>query len=334
MSLNELWFILIAVLFSGFFFLEGFDFGVGILTPILGKSDSERRMIINTIGPVWDANEVWLLTAGGAIFAAFPGWYATMFSGFYLALFLVLAALIVRGVAFEFRSKVENPKWRNTWDIALCIGSFLPPVLFGVAMANLIKGLPIDKNLEFVGNFFDLLSIPTVVVGLTALALFLYHGSIYLQLKLEGLLVDRAYNTAKTTGLAAAVLALLTAVCAAFSTDIFTKPLSAILAVLAFVSLLGSYFMALKKKPGIAMILNSVTVIASVLALFSGMFPNVMVSSLDPSFSLTITNASSTPYTLKVMTIVTLTVLPVVLLYSIWTYRVFRKRVTARDLEY
>lgn len=334
MYLNELWFILIAVLFSGFFFLEGFDFGVGMLVPFLGKDDSERRALINTIGPVWDANEVWLLTAGGAIFAAFPGWYATMFSGLYLALFLVLAALIVRGVAFEFRSKVENPKWRNAWDIALCIGSFLPPVLFGVAMADLIKGLPIDSNFEYVGNFFDLLSVPTVVVGLTAFVIFLYHGSVYMQLKLEGQLLDRVAKTAKKAGIASLIMSLLTAVCAIFVTDIFNKPVSAIFAVLAIAGILASYFMVLKGRAGIALILNSVTIISSVFALFSGMFPRVMVSSINDNFSLTIYNISSTPYTLKVMTIVTLTVLPIVLFYTIWTYHVFRKRVTTKDLEY
>ena len=192
MELNVIWFILLTVLFIGFFFLEGFDYGVGALLPFLGKTDLERRIVINTIGPVWDGNEVWMITAGGAMFAAFPHVYATLFSGFYLALFLMLVALIGRGVAFEFRSKEEYPQWRATWDWLIFFGSVIPAVLWGVTVTNLIQGVPIDAKMHFVGSFFDLLSPYTLVGGVACLFGFIFHGAIYLNLKTEGELRGRS----------------------------------------------------------------------------------------------------------------------------------------------
>ena len=333
-DLNTLWFILVAVLFCGFFFLEGIDFGVGMLSQILGKTDTEKRLIINSIGPIWNSNEVWLLTAGGALFAAFPGWYATMFSGLYLALFLVLVALIIRGVAFEFRSKVDNEKWRKAWDICLFLGSFLPPLLIAVAMANLIKGLPIDKATEFTGNFFDLLSLPTLAAGIAAIAVFLYHGAVFLSLKLEGDLKDRAVKFAHGAGIASMVNAGIIAVFAALSTDMFSRIVPVVCAMIGAVGLLASVVFLRKNRPGIAMIANAVAILGGGAALFAGLFPRVMVSSIDPSFSLTIYSVSSTPYTLKVMTIIALSLLPIVLGYLAWTYWTFRERVTVKDLEY
>src|SRR5512135_2284860 len=196
MDLNTFWFILIAILFTGFFFLEGFDYGVGILLPFLGKDDARRRVIVNSIGPLWDGNEVWLLTAGGAIFAAFPHWYATMFSGYYLALVVMLVALILRGVAFEFRSKDKRREWRSFWDGAIFFGSFVPALLWGVALANLMQGLPIDAKMNYTGNFFTLLSPYTLLAGLFGLALMTLHGAIFLSLKTEGEVADRARTTA------------------------------------------------------------------------------------------------------------------------------------------
>ena len=206
MDLNTLWFVLVAVLFTGFFVLEGFDYGVGILLPFVAKTDSERRRVINTIGPVWDGNEVWILTGGGAIFAAFPHWYATLFSGFYLALFLILAALIVRGVAFEFRSKDRSPAWRATWDWMIFVGSLLPALLWGVALANLLKGVPIDASKAYVGGFFDLLSPYTLVAGLASLSLFVTHGAIFLDLKSTDPIRSRATAVVRKVGPAATVL--------------------------------------------------------------------------------------------------------------------------------
>lgn len=334
MELNTLWFILISVLFMGFFFLEGFDYGAMILMPFLGKKDVDRRILINTIGPVWDGNEVWLITAGGAMFAAFPNWYATMFSGFYLALFLILIALIFRGVAFEFRSKVESVKWRMCWDMALCVGSLIPALLFGVAMGNLIKGVPIDGNMEYVGNFFDLLSPFTLLVGLTGLAFFIYHGAVYITLKIKGDLLKKTEKLSRKLGIISLVAwVLLVIYSAIISVDAFKVPV--ILATLIATSALVASLIFLRKgKNGKALISNGVAIASAVAALFANLYPNVMVSSLDKAYNLTITNASSSPYTLKVMSIIALTMVPIVMIYQIWSYWVFRKRITGDKLEY
>lgn len=334
MDLKVLWFILISVLFCGFFFLEGFDYGVGILMPFLGKTDGDRRILINTIGPVWDGNEVWLLTAGGAIFAAFPNWYATMFSGFYLPLFLILVALIFRGVGFEFRSKVEAPRWRKAWDWIICIGSLLPPVLFGVAMANLLKGVPIDQHMEYTGGFFNLLSPFTLSAGVLALVFFLYHGAVYISLKTVGELNQKAKGLTKNLAVASAVLWVLMAILAKVQTDLFDKGGAVALLVAAAILGAASFYNSNKDKFGAAILLNGLSIVSTVAALFAGLYPNVMVSSTNPDFSLTIHNASSSPYTLKVMTVIALTMVPIVLLYQGWTYWIFRKRVTSKDLEY
>ncbi len=223
MDLNTLWFILVGVLFIGFFILEGFDYGVGILLPFLGRSDAERRRIINTIGPVWDGNEVWVLTAGGAIFAAFPHWYATLFSGFYLALFLMLAALIVRAVAFEFRSKDRNPAWRATWDWMIFVGSVVPALLWGVALGNLLKGVPIDGSKTYVGGFFNLLNPYALITGLTTLAAFVTHGAIFLNLKSTDPVRTRALDATKLVGPAATVTIGLFVVATYYWTDAFSR---------------------------------------------------------------------------------------------------------------
>ena len=334
MDLNTLWFILIAILFAGFFFLEGFDYGVGILLPFLGKNDTERRVLINTIGPVWDGNEVWLITAGGAMFAAFPNWYATLFSGFYLALFLILFALIVRGVAFEFRSSDRSPAWRTLWDRLLFLGSFLSALLWGVAVANLLRGVPINGQMQYAGTFFDLLTPFTVAGGLVFLALFIWHGALYLSLKTEGELARRAEEAASKAGLVTILLVALLAVLTFFQTSLFTKPLAVLFLVLAFLTLLVAYYFLRQGRAGLAFGFNAGTILTLTGAVFAGMFPQVMISNLNPAWSLTIYNASSSPYTLKIMTIVALTLVPVVLLYQGWTYWVFRKRVTERDLHY
>ncbi|NLI90805.1 MAG: cytochrome d ubiquinol oxidase subunit II [Peptococcaceae bacterium] len=334
MDLNILWFILITVLFIGFFLLEGFDYGVGILLPFLGKNDTERRLVINTIGPVWDGNEVWMLTAGGAIFAAFPNWYATMFSGFYLALFLILAALIVRGVAFEFRSKDRNPLWRNSWDWAIFAGSAIPALLWGVALTNLLQGLPVNARMEYAGSFWDLLSPYTLVGGLTSLWLFLLHGSTFLALKADEPVAGRAGKIAGKTGMIGLPVMLLYIVLSFVRTDLLAKTGAGVVMIASFAALAAVVFTLRRSLWGRAFAANGLTILLSTVAVFWGLFPRVIVSSLDPAWSLTIYNASSSPYTLKVMTIVALTLVPVVLLYQGWTYWVFRKRVTAKDLYY
>jgi cytochrome d ubiquinol oxidase subunit II len=337
MDLNTLWFVLIGVLFTGFFVLEGFDYGVGILLPFVGRSDAERRRVINTIGPVWDGNEVWILTGGGAIFAAFPHWYATLFSGFYLALFLMLLALIVRAVAFEFRSKDKHPAWRATWDWMIFFGSAVPALLWGVALANLLQGVPIDQTMTFTGGFFDLLSPYTLLAGLTSLALFTTHGAIFLNLKSTDPIRSRALAATKKAGPAATVLLLLFALGTYVWTDAFSRigVNPGLIPLLALGALLSAGALIHRESMGWAFVMTTLTIVFTTATLFVSLFPRVMVSSLDPEWSLTIYNASSTPYTLKVMTIVALVFVPIVLAYQAWTYWVFRHRIGAEShLEY
>ncbi|NMA68726.1 MAG: cytochrome d ubiquinol oxidase subunit II [Desulfitobacterium sp.] len=334
MDLNILWFILIGVLFAGFFFFEGFDYGVGILLPFIGKDDVERRVIINTIGPVWDGNEVWLITAGGAIFAAFPNWYATLFSGFYLAMFLILFALIIRGVSFEFRSSNRAPSWRKTWDGALFLGSFLSAILWGVAVTNLLRGVPIDANMQYVGTFFDLLSPYALTGGLATLVLFALHGALYLTLKTEGALLQRSWYFAKGLSPTAVLVLVVLAILTFFQTDLFSSTLATVALGLCALAAILTLVLVMKEQSGKAFITSSLTIVTLVASVFLGLFPRVMVSSLNPEWSLHIYNASSSPYTLKIMSIVALTLVPVVLAYQAWTYWVFRKRVTARDIHY
>ncbi len=338
MDLNTLWFILIAVLYIGFFILEGFDFGVGMLLPFLSRGrdytavDHKRRIIINTIGPFWDGNEVWLLTAGGATFAAFPDWYATLFSGFYLPLFLLLLALILRGVAFEFRSKHDNPTWRKVWDWCIAIGSFLPALLLGVAFANLAKGVPIDENMNYVGGFFNLINLYALLGGVAAVLTFALHGAIFLSLKTTGDLMKNARRIATRLWILDSIVLLAFLAATYVYTDILTKlgiTPGPIPIVGAAALLVAGYFIR-KERDGWAFLMTVATIATAIITLFMILFPRVMISSIDPAYSLTIYNASSSPYTLKVMTIVALTITPIVLLYQGWTYWVFRRRVEGK----
>ena len=329
MDLQAIWFLLITILFTGFFILEGFDYGVGILLPFLGKKDKERRMILNAIGPFWDGNEVWIITAGGAIFAAFPEWYATLFSGFYLALALMLFALIFRAVGFEFRSKEERPAWRKTWDWLIFAGSLIPALLWGVAIANLLRGLPIDENFTYVGTFWDLLNPYSLLNGLAFLAIFTLHGAIFLSLKVEGKIMDRAVATAKRLWLPALVLVLAAGGVGVFGTDMFDRlgALAVVFPLIAGLGVLAAGLYLRRGQFGSAFIGTVIGIAFTTITLFRGLYPRVMVSSLNPEWSLTITNASSSEYTLKVMSIVALIFVPIVLLYQGWTYWTFRKRI-------
>jgi cytochrome d ubiquinol oxidase subunit II len=325
MELTTIWFALIAVLWIGYFVLEGFDFGVGILLPILGRTEPERRAILRTIGPVWDGNEVWVLVAGGATFAAFPEWYATLFSGFYLPLFLILVGLIVRGVAVEYRNKRGTDGWRLRWDVLIAIGSFLPALLWGVAFANIVAGVPIDANKDYTGNLFTLLNPFGLLGGATTLLLFLTHGLVFLALKTEGGLRDRANRLVTPVGLVTAVVAVVFLVWANAQTGTLVSWVIAVAAALAFVGGLAANWL---RREGWAFIGSAVTIALAVVSLFVALFPDVMPSSTDPTFSLTVTNASSTPYTLTIMTVVAVIFTPIVLIYQGWTYWVFRKRVS------
>lgn len=337
--LQTLWFILIAVLWIGFFFLEGFDFGVGMLLPFLGKKDVERRAIINAIGPTWDGNEVWLLTAGGATFAAFPMWYATMFSGFYLALFLLLVGLIIRGISFEYRSKDAAPAWRTRFDWMIAIGSFLVALLLGAAFANLAKGVPIDAagNLvapawlpNGIGVTLTLLNPYGLLGGLATVTVFLVHGANFLSLKLDGELRERARKFAWTLWIAATIAIILLTIGTYIFTDVLTKlginP--GITPILSVVALLVTGYFIKNKREGWAFIMTSLHIVLTQVTFFLLMFPRVMISSISPNFNLTIYNASSSEYTLTVMSIVALIFVPIVLAYQGWTYWMFRKRIT------
>ncbi len=338
MDLNILWFVLIAVLYTGYFVLEGFDFGVGILLPFLGKTDRQRRVIINTIGPHWDGNEVWLITAGGATFAAFPQWYATLFSGFYLPLFLMLLALIFRGVAFEFRSKDENPRWRSFWDWAIFGGSLVPPILWGVAFSNFVTGVPINQKFIYVGGFFNLLTPYALLGGLVVLSGFILHGAIFLNLKTEGELADRAQKIAQRAWLPAVLLLIGYTFATYFTTDIVTKlgVNPGIVPIFSVLALLVSGWFIRNGREGWGFAMTSTSILLSTVTMFLLLFPRVLISNIDPAFNLTIYNASSSPYTLKIMTIIAAIFVPVVLIYQGWTYWVFRKRLseTKSHLEY
>jgi cytochrome d ubiquinol oxidase subunit II len=336
-ELNTVWFALVMLLFIGFFFLEGFDYGVGILVPFLGETDGERRLLLSTIGPFWDGNEVWLITAGGAMFAAFPHWYATLFSGFYLPLVLILLALIVRGVAFEFRSKDRHPAWRSLWDWMIFVGSLVPALLWGVAFANMIRGVPIEADMQYAGGFWNLLNPYALLGGLTTLSLFVLHGAVFVSLRTQGEIMDRAETMAFRLWLPVVVLVFAFAIAGIFATDMFRRlginpgpvPVGAAAAVLA-----AGWFIR-RRQQGWAFVMTGLTIILSVVGVALGLYPRVMVSSLNPDWSLTIYNASSSDYTLRVMSIIALIFVPIVLAYQTWSYYVFRKRLGGDEaLEY
>ncbi|BBC34640.1 Cytochrome bd-I ubiquinol oxidase subunit 2 apoprotein [Streptomyces graminofaciens] len=329
MELHDVWFVLIAVLWIGYFFLEGFDFGVGVLTKLLARNRPEKRVLINTIGPVWDGNEVWLLSAGGATFAAFPEWYATMFSGFYLPLLLILVCLIVRGVAFEYRAKRPEENWQRNWETAIFWTSLLPAFLWGVAFANIVRGVKIDRDFEYVGNVGDLLNPYALLGGLVTLSLFTFHGTVFVGLKTVGDIRERARKLALQVGLVTAGLALLFLVWTQVEKGGGASLVALVVAVAALVVALVA---ARAGREGWAFALSGLTIVAAVGMLFLTLFPNVMPSSLNEEWNLTVTNASSSPYTLKIMTWCAVIATPVVMLYQGWTYWVFRKRIGTQHI--
>jgi cytochrome d ubiquinol oxidase subunit II len=332
MNLNTLWFVLVTVLFTGFFFLEGFDYGVGMLLPFLGRSDIERRAILNTIGPVWDANEVWMITAGGALFASFPQVYATLFSGFYLALVLMLVALILRGVAFEFRHQRSNPAWHAFWDWAVFFGSLLPALLWGVTVGNLLRGFAIQQDMNYYGGVLPLLNSYALLGGLVFVSLFLMHGANFLGLKAPEEIAARARRVALTGWVVATVLTVAFVLWSFVATDALTKPSvnGLIPAVLTTLALLTTGYLERTRRGGWAFVSGSLTIVLATCMVFAGLYPRILISSLNPNWSLTIYNAASSPYTLKVMSIVAVIFIPIVLAYQIWTYWIFRKRVQAK----
>jgi cytochrome bd-type quinol oxidase subunit 2 len=331
MSLVPFWFIVIAILWTGFFILEGFDFGVGMLHNAVGGDEAGRRAAINTIGPLWDGNEVWLIVAGAAMFAAFPGWYATMFSGLYLAMVLLLAALIIRGVAFEYRGKRDAARWRRTWDAALTAGSVLAPLLIGVALGDLLHGLPINSAQNYTGSFWDLLQPYALWTGITLVLICLLHGATFLSLKTTGDMRQRAGLLARriAPATAAAVLGFVIWTHVTASSTFFLNPVE-LLAVLAAIAAL---WLVYEHREGFAFAATTVTIAACIGSIFTGLYPNVMVSSTNPAYNLTVHNTASGAYSLKAMTVVVIVFLPLVLGYQAWTYYVFRRRVSREEFQ-
>ena len=327
MSLDVVWFVIVAVFWTGFFILEGFDFGVGALHKMVGRTDLERRVAINAIGPVWDGNEVWLIVGGAAIFAAFPDWYATWFSAGYLALFLVLVALIIRGVSFEWRAKVDTDRWRGTWSWTLTVGSVLIPLLLGVALGDLLAGLPINSSGEFTGSFWDLLTPYGIWLGLTLVLLCLLHGATFLALKTEDAVRQRSRGVAGKLVWPAVVLVSVYAVwTVAISDGGFWRIAAAVVPVVA---VLAAALLIRSGHEGRSFAATAVSIGGTVAALFANVYPNVMVSSTSTANNLTVDGTASSDYALKVMTVVALVMTPIVLLYQGWSYWVFRARVSA-----
>jgi cytochrome d ubiquinol oxidase subunit II len=329
MHLYDFWFGVIAVLWIGYFVLEGFDFGVGMLIRVLGRDDTERRVALNTVGPLWDGNEVWLLVAGGATFAAFPDWYATLFSGFYLPLLLVLVALIVRGVAFEYRGKRDSDAWRLGWDRALFVGSAVPALLWGVAFANIVRGVPIDADKAYTGGFFGLLNPYALLGGLTTLTVFVLHGALFVSLKTKGVVKERAHRLA---GKAFPVVIPVAAGFLVWTLAQRWQPWAVPAVVVAAGGLLAAWCADARDRDGIAFAASAVAIAATVVALFASLYPAVMPSSTSAAFDLTVSNAASSPYTLGVMTWVAVLGTPVVLAYQAWSVWVFRTRLGPEDI--
>ena len=338
MALQTIWFILWGLLWAIYFITDGFDLGIGTLYPFLGKSEIDRRVMINSMGPLWDGNEVWLLTAGGVTFAAFPVVYAIMFSSLYSALMLLLFALILRGVAFEFRSKVESPAWRKIWDTFIFLGSFLPALLLGVAFANIFRGLPIDADGLYQGNLLTLLNPYGLLGGVLFVLLFLIHGAIWLAIKSQDDLHDRALATANKLWPVLLVVAVVFLAASFFATRLYDNylahPALFIVILVTVAALLGTKLFLKKEAMFKAWFASALTIIGATFYGVLGLYPNMFPSSIDPKFSLTAHNASSSPLTLKIMLIVALIFVPVVLAYQAWAYKTFSGKVTEEELAY
>jgi len=329
-NLVPFWFIVIAFFWTGFFILEGFDFGVGMLHSIVGRDDAERRAAINTIGPLWDGNEVWLIVAGAGMFAAFPGWYATMFSAFNLALVLLLVALIARGLSFEYRGKRDDARWRRTWDVLMTAGSVVAPFVIGIALGDLLHGLPINSAQNYTGSFWDLFQPYGVFTGVTLVLICALHGATFLALKTTDDMRTRAGQLARRVApfTTAAVVAFIiwTHVTSSKNT-FFLNPIE----LLAILAILAAFWLVYDDHAGFAFTATTVTIASCIVTIFVDLYPNVMVSSTNSAYNLTARNTASAAYSLKVMTVVAIIILPVVLAYQAWTYYVFRKRVSQRQ---
>ncbi len=335
MEFQIIWFVLWGVLWAVYFMLDGFVLGTGMVHNFLAQNDTEKRVLINTVGPVWDGNEVWLVTAGGATFAAFPTTYALMFSYLYSALLLLLFALIIRGVSLEFRGKVDSDRWQKGWDIGIFAGSAIPALLFGVAFGNIFSGLPMDAA-GYHGSLISLLNPYGLLTGILFVMLFLVHGSLYLSVKTEGDLSRRAGSAAEKIWIGLLLTAVAFLIATAFATRLYdnylSTPLLLVVPLLAVAALISIKVFLVKGSPLKAFAASCVTIVAVVFTGVIGLFPNLIPSSIDPAHSLTIFNSSSSAYTLKIMTVVAAIFVPIVIAYKIWVYRVFRSKVTVKDV--
>lgn len=335
MDFQTIWFILWGVLWAVYFMLDGFDFGAGMLLNFIGKNDTEKRVIINTIGSVWDGNMTWLVTAGGATFAAFPTTYALMFSYLYTPLLMILFALIIRGVAFEFRGKGESETWKKGWDIAIFLGSLLPALLFGVAFGNIFQGLPMDAD-GYHGTLFTLLNPYGLVTGVLFVLLFIVHGALWLSFRTNGDISARASKIAGNAWYLLVAIAVLFLADTAFATNLYSNYISNliwfVIPVIAVLALLGIKLFISKGQPVKAFYSSCITILMVTFTGVIGLYPNLIPSSIDPQYSLTIFNSSSSDYTLKIMTVVALLLVPIVIAYQIWIYRIFRQKVTKEDI--
>lgn len=335
--LNVTWFVLASMLFTGYFFLEGFDYGVGMLLPIISRTDRERRLVLSTIGPFWDGNEVWLIAAGGTLLAAFPAWYASFLSSFYLAFFLLLVGLIVRGVGIEFRSRIDDGKWRRLWDSLFVTGSVIPPLIWGFVMANMVKGVPFDAHGNFVGPWLKLVNVYSIVGAVTVALVFALHGALFLMIRTRGALHDRAEKLAFRIGPVTTGIFVVFVAITYYQADIVRRlgldpgPIP----VFALLSLIAIRLFLHNKQEKWAFAATGLTIIFATVTIFLSLYPNVMISSINPRWNLTIFNAAANPYSLHVMTITAVCILPIVLGYQAWSYWVFRKRIDERSpLEY
>ena len=327
MALHTIWFILITILWVGFFVLEGFDFGVGALHMLIGRTETERRVVINTIGPWWDGNEVWLIVAGASMFAAFPNWYATMFSALYLALVVLLVALFGRGVSFEWRGKRDSSRWRSGWSWALTIGSILIPLLVGFALGDLLHGLPINSQHEFTGNFFSLLTGYGLMTGVTLVVLCLLHGATFLALRTTGELRDRAHATASRLGIVAIVVNIAWVIWTLVVIGGGTVPEPT--QIFGVIAVIFAQRLAASDNDGWAFVASGFAIAAAIGQIFIALYPNVMVSSTNHAYNLTVNNSAAGHYGLVVMTVVAVLFFPIVLLYQGWSFAVFRRRISA-----
>jgi cytochrome d ubiquinol oxidase subunit II len=338
MILETIWFFLWGLLWAVYFMTDGFDLGIGTLMPFVGKTEEDKRVMVTSIGPLWDGNEVWLLTAGGVTFAAFPQVYAVMFSSLYSALMLILFALILRGVAFEFRSKIDSDGWRKVWDICIFIGSAAPALLFGVAFANIFRGIPIDQNGIYQGNLFTLLNPYGLLGGVLFLVIFLVHGSLWLSIKSLGDLHQRAVSTANRLWPILLVVAVIFLAASIFATPLYNNylnnPILFAVILVTIIALLGIKVFLAKQAYFKAWFSSALTIVGATFYGIIGLYPNMFPSNIDTAYSLTAHNSASSPLTLKIMLVVVIIFVPIVLAYQIWTYNLFKGKVTEEDIVY